>query len=134
MKINPIRQKVYKVVHHNGNGELKSAISVVQASAFGIKYLPNQLMRPRIGKIFAFNNIHDARHFANKLGFFREVWEAEGYGCENGNKRLKASSTIFSSINLLRNFWLDKNILDNNLRDTPMNTILCKSIKLIKKV
>jgi hypothetical protein len=134
MKINPIKQKVFKLAFRQG-GELLSVSDGIRGNNLGITYIPSQVIRPRIGRIFAFDTIGAAIAFydnnfvrkSNKECF--EIWEAEGYGAKYGSLRLN----VFSP-ELIRNFWNDThNIINVQTVGTPFGTLFCKAIKLIKK-
>lgn len=131
MKINPVRQEVYKCVASK-IGKLMSINPTVRATELCLIYIPNRITRPKIGKIFAFDNFEHAWCFCNSyLDTEVEVWEAEAYNAEVGTFRLDDDSSCLT-FKSADDFW--KKPVPQKVLSAPTGTIFCKSIKLTKKV
>jgi hypothetical protein len=132
MPLNPVRQKVYKVVYCNDKGELQSVgRSVRQYTLYGLTYPPNQVVRPVIGKIFAFCSLERAQEFQSGGGNAIEIWEAEGYGADGGLFRADLDGELTGK-NIM-NFW-GSTTVERWAEPCPLGTVFCKAIKLLKKI
>jgi hypothetical protein len=77
--MNPIKTKCYKVVR-NKFGQLRSYLTRIHSTKYGIIYVPGQVIRGiNKSKIFAFYYLDNARAWAGSNEEL-EVWEAEGMG------------------------------------------------------
>jgi hypothetical protein len=143
MKLNPIKQKVYKVVRVNYAGRLVSWNPEGDNLDISITYQPNEVVRPQVGRIFTFETLEQATRFADNYKFtFRvahaQIWECEGYG----NSWAKLATTVRATLNDLKGFWTIYRTREKENRNfscvmgsgVPCGTIYCKALKLVTKI
>ena len=139
MKLNPVRQKVWKVVHVSPTGSLMSLVYEFLDSKYLLEYRQGQLVKPKIGKIFAFDSLEAATCFYIKQGVSEnEIWQAEAYGCEYLSFR--ALTNDFE--NNVCHFWsrvmtaIKQGMplhIASEWSKCPNGTVGCRALKLIKK-
>jgi hypothetical protein len=140
MKINPIRQKIYKVVFAEGGRLYSWQCGALNRFGLGIKYLPNQIVRGRVGRLFAFDNENSAIEYDsynNREN--KQVWEGWGYGVSPLKSRLQ-----FGHFEIVDKFWelnlfsesrfSYKDYNNDTITGCASNTVGCKSIKLLKRI
>jgi hypothetical protein len=143
MKLNPVKQRVWKAVWAQG-GLLYSSAAEVRGSAYGLNYIPNVVAKPKIGKIFCFESLSTARlnfgsHIYRSLAY--EIWEAEGYGAVKPEidmvfdpiylhaNRNEIALELWGKIPATSSWKFDANKIY-----LMKGTLFCKSIKLLRKV
>jgi hypothetical protein len=139
MKINPIRQRVYKIVYSDIDGTLQSWNSDVRQSRYNIIYKPNELVRPQIGKIFAFHDLQKAIGYDCSFSG-REIWEAIGFGASLKHTFLNTTYLHDSNrLEKLKSFWVSDEpnecVMFETYKFVPdSSVVVCKSIKLLKRI
>jgi hypothetical protein len=129
MKLNPVRQKGYKVVIKEIDGDLVSVYH--RNNAAMVTYLPDgTLCRPTLehSKLFVFSNLWEAKDFATEYNN-TEVWEVETYGASNMSRRLPIHSL---KMDKLVAFWTGG--CGFSTFETMKDSFVCKSLRLIKKL
>jgi hypothetical protein len=129
--MNPIKTKCFKVVRVLPLDDALTSVAMeLICHKYCIRYHPNKLIKPLVGKIFAFSDLSFAEIFAG-CSRNRQIWEAEGYGATTETFRLNTSQ-----FERIEEFWRKGFGRDISLylESVPTGTILCKSIKLIKRV
>jgi hypothetical protein len=131
MKINPIRQKVYKCIN-SVDGKLESFNGLIRLTSYNIHYIPNQIVKPAIGKIMAFGNLDAAKLFVSKSQTDPnvQIWEAEGYGNAILETVLPAGYFAEVTDHRIEKFW--RGLVE--FTKAPELTIGCASLKLIKQI
>jgi hypothetical protein len=114
--------KVYKVV--SGYRWLHSTCYTAQKHQ--LTYKVGEWTYPRIGHIFAFDTLRNAKHFAMHT---EQIWRAEAEACWRPGK-------VLSNITweLLEDFWGPCIIDPTALQDAPFGTLLTPRIKLLEWV
>lgn len=134
--INPVRQKLYKVLYKNRRGQLLSCLEHVRKAGFGLEYKNKGIVRPKFGCIFSFDTINNAKIFMAHHPH-QEIWEVEGYGNKHGTIRLGFDSLEPIHMDTMLYFWSKlgrKRGRRLPVRHTPQGCIFSKSVRLIKKV
>jgi hypothetical protein len=136
MKINPIRQKIYKVVFAEGGRLYSWQCSALSEYGLGITYAPNKIVRARVGRLFAFDNEYSAQQYDRYVySGNRQVWEGWGYGVSPLFSRLQ-----LNGFDMINEFWESNAFSETRLEysssetDCVPNTVGCKSIKLTKRI
>jgi hypothetical protein len=140
-KLNPIRQRVWKVVHVARSGRLMSCVFEFLDSKYVLEYVRGKLVRPKIGKIFAFVSLDSAKAFLVSQGSDdHELWEAEAYGCESLYYRTQTNGSFDTNIVY---FWHKVSQAASQGKDLtplrewftcPFGTVGCRALRLIKKL
>jgi hypothetical protein len=102
---------------------------------YRVKYEPLKEVFPVIGKLMVFDSEFDARRFAYPFGHqhsvFEEIWEAEVTNPHTTDILIDLSGGTCDEENLLQ-FWT------TNCKSWPMSpplgTLLCDSVRLIRKL
>jgi len=122
--------KVFKAV----NGELHSA--VVYDRDIDIKYQIGKVIKPKIGKIFAFKTLEDAIRFRTFLADSRDkIFECVGILSKEQPHRIVY--TYFCYREQVETFWRERmweNAGSNYTTYKPDGTIFLDKIKLIKEI
>lgn len=121
--------KYYKVVN-NKNGKLLSAVLSKLDSLFTVEYKLNEWVYPLTGKLFAFNSLEYAKEF------FKNEKSTENislYEAEVENPIEREIVTIPDDAHILM-FWGDCCREAATQVFSPLGTVLCDKIKLIKKI
>lgn len=132
------RFHVYKVVFKYSR-DLCSMI-VSWSNSFCITYIPMVYVTPKIGKIFAFQELRHARQYSKYSRNF-EIWEAL-----TTSKPIPCDFQIADIVtaNILNLYW--KNVPEDSQKITgqhnhsvsktepPDGTVLCENLKLIERI
>ena len=116
-----MEEEVFKVVTYNRN-DLVSAIE----RRYRVLYKPNEWIKARIGKIFAFNTIEAARHFQTGLGdnYGYELWKGIG-------KNIEEIDLICLDWEDTKEFW--KGIPTTTFH-APYGTVVVDELKLLERL
>lgn len=116
-----MEEEVFKVVSSDGKG-LASAIE----RHYKVIYQPNEWIKPKIGKIFAFNTIEDASKFQANIGESPpyELWKCIG-------KNIEKIDLICLRWDDTEQFW--KGIPTSTFH-APSGTVVVSELKLLEKV
>ena len=116
-----MEEEVFKVVYSDEKG-LASAIE----RHYKVIYQPNEWIKPKIGKIFAFNTIEDAREFRAKIGGgpYYELWKGIGKG-------IMEIDLICLSWDDTEQFWEG---ISTSTFHAPSGTVVVDELKLLEKV
>jgi hypothetical protein len=133
--MNPIKTKAYKLFRKGNNGALLPFL--VTLKYLGLEYKPDRLNKSPYGPIFIFKDLETLKEFVSCLNLNDyEVWEVEGYGVKeapNSIARLENSvDTAYELSRFILNFWA--NLTSAYVRLTPSGTLLCKSMRLKRKL
>ena len=129
--------KVYKVVSVE-DGKRVSA-HVFRVNSLRVVYPVGKPTTTRVGKLFAFNTLKNARKF--RVGIGNEIWKAEATGVTRMRRHLW--TTVSTDITrILDEFWAKGARLTNKIRDRfglesmarNPGTVLCDSITLMRRV
>lgn len=132
-------QTVYKVVHCRGE-KLHSAF--VSNTPIGITYKAGEWITPEVGKVFAFSNYEAACYFRRVIADKpANVWEAEATEVEEASFPIFLTH-ITTISKYYRSFWMRRfatvrrlvNLAGYLAGAVPAGTVVCSSIKLIRKV
>lgn len=123
--------KVYKVVECRGT----HLLSTYAPPAFKVEYIVGETVLPKKGtKLFCFETLEDARQYAsycNEGIGLHEVYEAEATNAHrNGWFRYK----IFDLDKLIERFQQDESSPEYYKSKNYQSSMVCDSLKLIKKV
>jgi len=116
-----MEEEVFKVVSSDRKG-LASAME----RHYKVIYKPNEWIKAKIGKIFAFTMIEDANHFRAGLGdnYHYELWKGIG-------KNTEEIYLIGLNWEDTEQFW--EGILTSTFH-APPGTVVVDKIKLLEKV
>ena len=131
--------KVYKVVHVKGNKRKRRVSAFVATSNLSIHYPIKKKVVPTVGKVFAFKDYDSARWF-RAADYPHEIWEAEATGVTTPDFPIFLGF-VADIERYAAWFWSGQydRIRENSCRWSkvgyiPANTILCDSIKLLRRV
>jgi len=116
-------QEAYKVVSQGyGKGEMVSAFYWQYRDQFVLKYVLNKKTTPKIGKIFVFETLDQARNF-KKLKFIN------GYILKGQAEEIKTVEWVCGLCLNIEEFWLTKKSGDKLpfVKDAPNGTLFCDS-------
>jgi hypothetical protein len=138
---------MFKVVARFGEGlySIGSFLMKAPTESWIVKYLPGQWVSAAIGGLFVFSQLEDAQSFILRMGFSEEINTARYKGveiweCEIQNAREDISFVLLFPDEGLKEFWLDpanrSHILSivAGLQPKPVGTVICESVKLIRKI
>ena len=116
-----MQEEVFKVVSSDGN-----CLASAMERRYKVIYKPNEWIKPKIGKIFAFNTIEDARQFRAGLGsnFRYELWKGIGKNIEDIEK-------ICLNWEDTEMFWKG---LPTSFFRAPPGTVVVDELKLLEKI
>lgn len=131
--------KIYYKVINIINGVFRSAVTSDQLETrntmFDLEYKENKWTYPKIGKMFIFENLFDAKRFSESEGSRAKVrgeelviYEIE---CKNPVELKNRAEFHYDTGSNFKNFWHKKRAIRTS---TPRGTFCCSAIKLIKKV
>lgn len=127
--------KVLSVTRKNGKvTERRSAMHYnrrYQAAGISLGYKVRSVNYPKVGKLFAFSTLEDARYFAASFGNY-EIWKATTTSTKRTIMILSDSENAL--ISFLEEFWSEEISGDIRLMSAPSGTVLCPNIKLVECV
>jgi len=141
MKLNPVKQKVYKVLLRD-SGSLTSCVACGQ---WEIRYpTDGSLVRPLVANtsLFVFTRLRYAQDFLMSLWMNNgrrgcEIWEAEAYNAKPIHWKASVYSLKLQPEMVLQS-WKDKafwaKTREVGLSAAPRGSARCSSLKLVKQV
>lgn len=134
----PIPTEVYKVVG-KAYGSLVSAM--MPSQSFGLEYKPGAPTTPKIGSIFAFDTLENAKCFCQDY-LCQEIWTADALIDLEASKSIYQEKIIISPFMLrqketVAHWWNTKKIDPIHKFSAgypPTGTLLCTSITLKERV
>ena len=137
--INPIKTQMYKLVCVQPDGKRVSFNKTIQQGKLAVTYSEGKLIRPKVGKIFVFDNILCAKahyRYMSKIDSLpTQLWLVEAYGTKRANTVLyvfELSASTRYAIENCKQFWASKQ--RDGHPQAPAGTYLCSSLRLIKEV
>lgn len=138
---------VYKVVHRPRGKSRKRLVSAFMAHRLlRTEYKPGEIVKPKVGKIFAFDLLDNAKRFSHDTANFpSEVWEAEAEGVEKFSPSW-GDTLMMLPLRIARqwwDFWAGLRVEDPEIWTSlviftaepfPPGTVVCDNIRLIRKV
>ncbi len=117
---------IYKVVRQY-DGHWCSVVA--KQTGLQLLYKVGHVTRPCIGKLFAFENLIHAQAFCRQRNVMGDaVFEVETSNIVCGGGLV---TLIAAPIHIIIDFWKGKRVGD---LETPIGTVLCDDIKLIRRV
>jgi len=118
--------KYYKIVNLGDDGELYS----MSVSGYArVKYIPGEISKATIGKLFIFNSLQQARDFIGPGLDNYQIWECNATGVE----WIRWMMAWDSSFGAFKEFWKDRRRFRGDI-PVPKGTLIASSIKLLRRM
>jgi len=133
----PNQRMVYKVLSPRRESVISMWAVLKEDNKHIFKYLFNKTVKPKIGKIFVFDNIKNAANYKDSLMKLNSILK----NCKQPLKIVKAIATNPKKTNKCAGFYglaLSKSIvgfwkaLNGPIISTPKGTLICDSLKCLE--
>jgi hypothetical protein len=129
MKINPIRQRAYKLFALRKDKLESWAYASRNHSQLYVNYNDGGMIRPHLGKLFVFSSMEHAVVFGrvSKMDSSEwDIWEVDAFG-------VSVPKVIsYADEHAILSFW--NNSMDIVTKEAPTGTLLCASLRMLKSI
>ncbi len=135
LNVKTSKKTVYKIVRYIDN---QYHSSIMSDSKYSLIYIPNQIILPKVGYIYAYKDFEKAYSAFHSVGWqygkdLYQIWE-----CEADVLDIDAS---YGNLNNIESYWeWHKNMVNNHLDECHIYfnydrcSYLCANIKLLKRL